>query len=42
MQTDLLLFQLARKKSTLPNPFHFGNSKKELSEKDVEVYNMMK
>ncbi|XP_059121164.1 protein inturned isoform X1 [Peromyscus eremicus] len=36
------LLKLARKKSTLPNPFHLGNSKKELSEKEVEVYNTMK
>ncbi|CAO2613263.1 Protein inturned [Lemmus lemmus] len=41
-EDSVALPKLARKKSTLPNPFHLGNSKKELSEKDVEVYNMMK
>ncbi|KAK7806661.1 hypothetical protein U0070_021932 [Myodes glareolus] len=41
-EDSMALLKLARKKSTLPNPFHLGNSKKELSEKDVEVYNMMK
>ncbi|XP_075806841.1 protein inturned [Microtus pennsylvanicus] len=41
-EDSVALLKLARKKSTLPNPFHLGNSKKELTEKDVEVYNMMK
>ncbi|XP_057613140.1 protein inturned isoform X2 [Chionomys nivalis] len=41
-EDSVALLKLAKKKSTLPNPFHLGNSKKELSEKDVEVYNMMK
>ncbi|XP_049994433.1 protein inturned isoform X3 [Alexandromys fortis] len=41
-EDSVALLKLARKKSTLPNPFHLGNSKKELSEKDMEVYNMMK
>lgn len=39
---NVALLKLARKKSTLPNPFHLGTSKKELSEKELEVYNMMK
>lgn len=38
----MALLKLAKKKSTLPNPFHLGTSKKELSEKELEVYNMMK
>lgn len=42
LEDSMALLKLARKKSTLPNPFHLGNSKKELSEKDVAVYNMMK
>ncbi|XP_041514833.1 protein inturned isoform X2 [Microtus oregoni] len=41
-EDSVAVLKLARKKSTLPNPFHLGNSKKELTEKDVEVYNMMK
>nr|XP_044987875.1 protein inturned isoform X2 [Jaculus jaculus] len=32
----------SKKKSTLPNPFHLGNLKKELSEKELEIYNTMK
>ncbi|XP_055482077.1 protein inturned isoform X2 [Psammomys obesus] len=39
---NVALLKLARKKSTLPNPFHLGNLKKELSENDLEVYNMVK
>ncbi|XP_031232539.1 protein inturned isoform X2 [Mastomys coucha] len=39
---NVALLKLARKKSTLPNPFHLGASKKELSEKELEVYNVMK
>ncbi|XP_023564514.1 protein inturned [Octodon degus] len=31
-----------KKKSTLPNPFHLGNLKKDLSEKELEMYNTMK
>ncbi|NXI55897.1 INTU protein, partial [Chloroceryle aenea] len=31
-----------RKKHTLPNPFHLGNSKKNLSEKDTELLNAIK
>ncbi|XP_006153202.1 protein inturned [Tupaia chinensis] len=34
--------QLTKKKSALPNPFHLGNLKKELSEKELEIYNSMK
>uniref|UniRef100_A0A8C0IWH3 Protein inturned n=1 Tax=Chelonoidis abingdonii TaxID=106734 RepID=A0A8C0IWH3_CHEAB len=30
------------KKHTLPNPFHLGNLKKNLSEKDTELYNAVK
>ncbi|XP_052036552.1 protein inturned isoform X2 [Apodemus sylvaticus] len=39
---SVALLKLAKKKSTLPNPFHLGTSKKELSEKESEVSNMMK
>uniref|UniRef100_A0A8C6GRQ0 Protein inturned n=1 Tax=Mus spicilegus TaxID=10103 RepID=A0A8C6GRQ0_MUSSI len=39
---NVALLKLARKKSTLPNPFHLGTSKKELSEKELEVYDIMK
>ncbi|XP_005069744.1 protein inturned isoform X1 [Mesocricetus auratus] len=41
-EDSMALLKLARKKSTLPNPFHLGNSKKELSDKELEVYNTMK
>uniref|UniRef100_A0A452H114 Protein inturned n=1 Tax=Gopherus agassizii TaxID=38772 RepID=A0A452H114_9SAUR len=34
--------QVTRKKHTLPNPFHLGNLKKNLSEKDTELYNVVK
>lgn len=34
--------QVARKKHTLPNPFHLGNLKKNLSEKDMELFNTIK
>ncbi|XP_006887615.1 PREDICTED: protein inturned [Elephantulus edwardii] len=37
-----LLISVTRKKSTLSNLFHLGNSKKELSEKELEIYNSMK
>ncbi|EPQ14886.1 PDZ domain-containing protein 6 [Myotis brandtii] len=36
------LLKVSKKKSTLPNPFHLGNLKKELSEKELEVYNTLK
>uniref|UniRef100_A0A8C4WJ33 Protein inturned n=1 Tax=Gopherus evgoodei TaxID=1825980 RepID=A0A8C4WJ33_9SAUR len=36
------LFKVTRKKHTLPNPFHLGNLKKNLSEKDTELYNVVK
>ncbi|XP_004855011.1 protein inturned isoform X1 [Heterocephalus glaber] len=36
------LLKGTKKKSTLPNPFHLGNSKKDLSEKELEIYNTMK
>uniref|UniRef100_A0A8C0IWE6 Protein inturned n=1 Tax=Chelonoidis abingdonii TaxID=106734 RepID=A0A8C0IWE6_CHEAB len=36
------LFKVTRKKHTLPNPFHLGNLKKNLSEKDTELYNAVK
>ncbi|KAM6147964.1 protein inturned isoform 2-T2 [Erethizon dorsatum] len=36
------LLKITKKKSTLPNPFHLGNSKKDLSEKELEIYNTMK
>ncbi|NXN09595.1 INTU protein, partial [Indicator maculatus] len=38
----LLVFQGARKKHTLPNPFHLGSLKKNLSEKDTELLNAIK
>ncbi|NXK16592.1 INTU protein, partial [Arenaria interpres] len=38
----LLVFQTTRKKHTLPNPFHLGNLKKNLSEKDTELLNAIK
>ncbi|XP_044875289.1 protein inturned isoform X6 [Mauremys mutica] len=34
--------QVTKKKHTLPNPFHLGNLKKNLSEKDTELYNAVK
>ncbi|XP_033615895.1 protein inturned isoform X2 [Fukomys damarensis] len=37
-----VLLKGTKKKSTLPNPFHLGNSKKDLSEKELEMYNTMK
>ncbi|KFQ05964.1 Protein inturned, partial [Leptosomus discolor] len=40
--TYLLVFQATRKKHTLPNPFHLGNLKKNLSEKDTELLNAIK
>ncbi|XP_005386806.1 PREDICTED: protein inturned isoform X2 [Chinchilla lanigera] len=36
------LLKGTKKKSTLSNPFHLGNSKKDLSEKELEIYNTMK
>uniref|UniRef100_A0A8C3X882 Protein inturned n=1 Tax=Catagonus wagneri TaxID=51154 RepID=A0A8C3X882_9CETA len=36
------LLKVIKKKSTLPNPFHLGNLKKNLSEKELEMYNTMK
>ncbi|XP_006212282.1 protein inturned isoform X2 [Vicugna pacos] len=36
------LLKITKKKSTLPNPFHLGNLKKDLSEKELEIYNTMK
>uniref|UniRef100_A0A8C6R3K3 Protein inturned n=2 Tax=Nannospalax galili TaxID=1026970 RepID=A0A8C6R3K3_NANGA len=36
------LLKVTKKKSILPNPFHLGNLKRELSEKELEVYNTMK
>ncbi|XP_006917820.1 protein inturned isoform X2 [Pteropus alecto] len=36
------LLKMTKKKSTLPNPFHLGNLKKDLSEKELEIYNTMK
>ncbi|XP_008141605.2 protein inturned [Eptesicus fuscus] len=36
------LLKVTKKKSTLPNPFHLGNLKKELSEKELETYNTLK
>ncbi|XP_051013047.1 protein inturned [Acomys russatus] len=41
-EDSMALLKLARKKSTLPNPFHLGNSKKDVSEKELEVCNVMK
>ncbi|KAM5159774.1 protein inturned isoform 2-T2 [Callospermophilus lateralis] len=36
------LLKITKKKSTLPNPFHLGNLKKDPSEKELEIYNTMK
>ncbi|XP_004426674.1 PREDICTED: protein inturned [Ceratotherium simum simum] len=36
------LLKVTKKKSTLPNPFHLGNLKKDLSEKELEIYNTKK
>uniref|UniRef100_A0A9L0K3L7 Protein inturned n=1 Tax=Equus asinus TaxID=9793 RepID=A0A9L0K3L7_EQUAS len=36
------LLKVTKKKSVLPNPFHLGNLKKDLSEKELEIYNTMK
>ncbi|XP_016058810.1 PREDICTED: protein inturned isoform X2 [Miniopterus natalensis] len=36
------LLKVTKKKSTLPNPFHLGNLKKDLSEKELEIYNTVK
>eukprot|EP00076_Gallus_gallus_P040625 XP_025006163.1 protein inturned isoform X2 [Gallus gallus] len=38
----LIVGLVARKKHTLPNPFHLGNLKKNLSEKDMELFNTIK
>ncbi|KFU86139.1 Protein inturned, partial [Chaetura pelagica] len=38
----VLVFQVTRKKYTLPNPFNLGNLKKNLSEKDTELLNALK
>ncbi|XP_062055639.1 protein inturned isoform X2 [Lepus europaeus] len=34
--------KVTKKKSALPNPFHLGNLKKDLSENELEIYNTMK
>uniref|UniRef100_A0A8C0CPD0 Inturned planar cell polarity protein n=1 Tax=Balaenoptera musculus TaxID=9771 RepID=A0A8C0CPD0_BALMU len=36
------LLKVTKKKSALPNPFHLGNLKKDLSEKELDKYNTMK
>ncbi|XP_043342665.1 protein inturned isoform X1 [Cervus canadensis] len=36
------LLKVTKKKSTLPNPFHLGNLKKDLSEKELDIYNTVK
>ncbi|XP_036985890.2 protein inturned isoform X1 [Artibeus jamaicensis] len=36
------LLKVIKKKSALLNPFHLGNLKKDLSEKELEIYNTMK
>ncbi|XP_068399517.1 protein inturned isoform X2 [Eschrichtius robustus] len=44
-QVKTTLHQLegvTKKKSALPNPFHLGNLKKDLSEKELDKYNTMK
>ncbi|NXS57170.1 INTU protein, partial [Brachypteracias leptosomus] len=38
----LSVFQATKKKHTLPTPFHLGNPKKNLSEKDTELLNALK
>uniref|UniRef100_A0A8D0GXA5 Protein inturned n=1 Tax=Sphenodon punctatus TaxID=8508 RepID=A0A8D0GXA5_SPHPU len=36
------LLKVTKKKHTLPNPFHLGSLKKNLSEKETELYNVIK
>ncbi|XP_054967788.2 protein inturned isoform X8 [Pan paniscus] len=36
------LLKVTKKKSSLPNPFHLGNLKKDLPEKELEIYNTVK
>ncbi|KAM5255494.1 protein inturned isoform 2-T2 [Ctenodactylus gundi] len=36
------LLKVTKKKSTLPNPFHLGSLKKDISEKELEMYNTIK
>uniref|UniRef100_A0A2K6CKG8 Protein inturned n=1 Tax=Macaca nemestrina TaxID=9545 RepID=A0A2K6CKG8_MACNE len=36
------LLKVTKKKSTLPNPFHLGNLKKDLPETELEIYNTVK
>ncbi|KAK2490222.1 hypothetical protein MC885_002024 [Smutsia gigantea] len=36
------LVKVTKKKSALPNPFHLGSLKKDLSEKELEIYNTIK
>ncbi|KAM4834266.1 protein inturned isoform 4-T4 [Thomomys bottae] len=36
------LLKITKKKSSFPNPFHLGNLKKDLSGKELEIYNTMK
>ncbi|XP_045846444.1 protein inturned isoform X4 [Meles meles] len=36
------LLKVTKKKVNIPNPFHLGNLKKNLSGKDLEIYNTMK
>ncbi|XP_045654977.1 protein inturned isoform X2 [Ursus americanus] len=38
----LIVGLVTKKKAALPNPFHLGNLKKDLSEKELEIYNTMK
>ncbi|NXT73509.1 INTU protein, partial [Zapornia atra] len=42
VSSSMFAFQVTRKKHTLPNPFHLGNLKKNLSEKDTEILNTLK
>ncbi|NWS76550.1 INTU protein, partial [Crotophaga sulcirostris] len=39
---SLFIFQVTKKKHTLPNPFNLGNLKKNPSEKDTELLNAIK
>ncbi|XP_068947266.1 protein inturned [Petaurus breviceps papuanus] len=41
-QASSALLKATKKKATLPNPFHLGRMKKDLSEKEMELFDAMK
>ncbi|XP_051820056.1 protein inturned [Antechinus flavipes] len=41
-QASSTLLKVTKKKATLPNPFHLGRQKKELSEKEMELFEATK